>query len=57
MGVLVGIIVTVLIQSSSGTTVITVGLVSAGFMTFTSSNWCNYGSQYWNNSHSIYHWI
>lgn len=33
MGVLVGIFVTVLIQSSSGTTVITVGLVSAGFMT------------------------
>lgn len=32
MGVLVGILVTVLIQSSSGTTVITVGLVSAGFM-------------------------
>lgn len=32
MGVLVGIIVTVLIQSSSGATVITVGLVSAGFM-------------------------
>ena len=33
MGVLAGIIVTGLIQSSSGTTVITVGLVSAGFMT------------------------
>ena len=33
MGVLAGIIVTVLIQSSSGTTVITVSLVSAGFMT------------------------
>lgn len=33
MGVLTGIIVTILIQSSSGTTVITVGLVSAGFMT------------------------
>ncbi len=32
MGVLVGILVTILIQSSSGTTVITVGLVSAGFM-------------------------
>lgn len=31
--VLAGIIVTVLIQSSSGTTVLTVGLVSAGFMT------------------------
>ncbi|WP_243386313.1 Na/Pi cotransporter family protein [Bacillus kexueae] len=33
MGILAGIIVTVLIQSSSGTTVLTVGLVSAGFMT------------------------
>ncbi|WP_203339834.1 Na/Pi symporter [Planococcus beijingensis] len=33
MGVLVGIAVTILIQSSSGTTVIVVGLVSAGFMT------------------------
>ncbi|MDQ0213885.1 phosphate:Na+ symporter [Oikeobacillus pervagus] len=33
MGVLAGILVTVLIQSSSATTVITVGLVSAGFMT------------------------
>lgn len=33
MGVLAGIIVTVLIQSSSGTTVLTVGLVNAGFMT------------------------
>lgn len=32
MGVLAGILVTILIQSSSGTTVITVGLVSAGFM-------------------------
>ncbi|MGG0716479.1 Na/Pi cotransporter family protein [Robertmurraya massiliosenegalensis] len=33
MGVLAGIIVTALIQSSSGTTAITIGLVSAGFMT------------------------
>ncbi|SOC11597.1 phosphate:Na+ symporter [Ureibacillus xyleni] len=33
MGVLVGFIVTVLIQSSSGTTVITVWLVSSGFLT------------------------
>ncbi|MBS4191308.1 Na/Pi cotransporter family protein [Bacillus sp. FJAT-49705] len=32
MGVLAGMLVTVLIQSSSATTVITVGLVSAGFM-------------------------
>lgn len=33
MGVLTGIVVTVLIQSSSGTTVLTIGLVTAGFMT------------------------
>lgn len=33
MGVLVGIAATVLIQSSSGTTVIVIGLVSAGLMT------------------------
>ncbi|MCM3596242.1 Na/Pi cotransporter family protein [Metabacillus idriensis] len=32
MGVLAGIFVTVLLQTSSGTTVLTVGLVSAGFM-------------------------
>lgn len=33
LGILAGIIVTILIQSSSGTTVLTVGLVNAGFMT------------------------
>lgn len=33
MGVLAGALVTILIQSSSGTTVLTVGLVNAGFMT------------------------
>jgi len=32
MGVIAGMVVTILIQSSSATTVITVGLVSAGFM-------------------------
>lgn len=37
MGVLAGMIVTVLIQSSSGTTVLTVGLVNAGFMTLRQS--------------------
>ncbi|GEK35277.1 Na/Pi cotransporter family protein [Kurthia sibirica] len=36
-GILVGIFVTALIQSSSGTTVIAVGLVSAGFMTLRQS--------------------
>ncbi|MDX6153216.1 Na/Pi cotransporter family protein [Marinococcus sp. PL1-022] len=33
LGVLTGMVVTILIQSSSSTTVLTVGLVSAGFMT------------------------
>ncbi|WP_085523905.1 Na/Pi cotransporter family protein [Tuberibacillus sp. Marseille-P3662] len=33
MGIITGAIVTILIQSSSGTTVLTVGLVNAGFMT------------------------
>uniref|UniRef100_UPI00210CA1FC Na/Pi symporter n=1 Tax=Staphylococcus aureus TaxID=1280 RepID=UPI00210CA1FC len=33
LGVIAGIVVTIFIQSSSGTTVITTGLVTAGFMT------------------------
>ncbi len=33
MGVIAGIVVTCLIQTSSGTTVLTIGLVNAGFMT------------------------
>src|SRR5690625_5193267 len=33
LGVLAGMLVTILIQSSSGTTVLTVALVNAGFMT------------------------
>ncbi len=33
LGVIAGIVLTILIQSSSGTTVITIGLVTAGFMT------------------------
>lgn len=37
LGVLAGIVVTILIQSSSGTTVLTVGLVNAGFMTLRQS--------------------
>lgn len=37
MGVLAGIVVTILIQTSSGTTVLAVGLVNAGFMTLRQS--------------------
>ncbi|MFB9860540.1 Na/Pi cotransporter family protein [Salinicoccus siamensis] len=36
-GILAGIIVTILIQTSTGTTVLTIGLVSAGFMTLRQS--------------------
>ncbi|TMW73813.1 Na/Pi cotransporter family protein [Alteribacter natronophilus] len=34
MGVLTGIVVTVLLQTSTGATVLTIGLVNAGFLTF-----------------------
>lgn len=37
LGIIAGIVVTMLIQSSSGTTVLTVGLVNAGFMTLRQS--------------------
>lgn len=33
MGVLAGLVVTILLQTSTGTTVLTIGLVNAGFMT------------------------
>ena len=44
MGVLAGMLVTVLIQSSSGTTALTVGLVSAGFMTLRQAIGANIGT-------------
>lgn len=37
MGVLAGIVVTILLQTSTGTTVLAIGLVNAGFMTFRQS--------------------
>lgn len=37
LGIIAGMVVTILIQSSSGTTVLTVGLVNAGFMTLRQS--------------------
>ncbi len=55
MGVFAGIIVTVLIQSSSGTTAITVGLVSAGFMTLRQVIGVIMGNEYWDNDYSLYH--
>src|SRR5699024_5642909 len=38
LGVLTGIVVTILIQSSSSTTVLTVGLINAGFITLKQAN-------------------
>ena len=47
MGVFAGMLVTILIQSSSATTVITVGLVSAGFMTLRQAIGVIMGSSKW----------
>ena len=52
--VLAGIIVTGLIQSSSGTTVLAVGLVSAGFTTGYRSY---HGGERRDDCHRFYYWI
>lgn len=57
LGVLVGIVVTALIQSSTGVTVITVGLVSAGLINATPSNWDHHGGQYRDDGHFLHHWF
>ncbi len=54
-GVLVGIGMTALIQSSSGVTVITVGLVSAGLFDLASGYRYCHGCQYWNHRYILYH--
>ena len=51
MGVLVGAVVTGIIQSSGATTVMVVGFVNAGIMTLVSSNWDYNGSKHRNNSY------
>ena len=55
--VLVGIGMTALIQSSSGVTVITVGLVSAGTSNPPSSYWYCYGANIGTTITSLYHWF
>ena len=52
-GVLTGVGVTSIIQSSSATTVLLVSLVNAGLVTLKQSNWCDYGCQHWYHSHSL----
>ena len=48
---------TALIQSSSGVTVITVGLVSAGLLTLRQAIGIVMGANIWNNRHILYHWF
>ena len=57
LGVLVGIVVTALIQSSTGVTVITVGLVSAGLFDPASSYWDHHGGKYRDHSDFIHYWV
>ena len=54
MGVLAGMLVTVLIQSSSGTTALTVGL-RCRIYDIKTSNWCYYGCEHRNDSYCIYY--
>lgn len=55
LGVIAGIVVTILIQSSSGTTVITIGLVTAGFMTLKQAIGVIMGANIGNNGNRIYY--
>ena len=52
IAVVVGAIVTAVIQSSSATTVMVVGFVNAGLNEFSTSSWNNYGGQYRDNHYS-----
>lgn len=56
MGVLAGILVTVLIQSSSGTTVLTVGFSKCWIYDVKTSNWCYHGSKHRYNRYRLYYW-
>ena len=55
-GILPGAAVTLLIQSSSATTVIVIGLISAGLMTFRQSIGITMGSEYRNDRHRFLDW-
>ena len=56
MGVIAGILTTVLIQSSSGTTVLVVGFVNAGLMTSASGHRRHHGSEHRDDGDSLHHW-
>ena len=52
-GLLLGTVVTAIIQSSSATTVMVVGFVNSGMMKVASGNRNHYGSQHWNKYHRL----
>jgi len=56
-GVITGALVTALIQSSSGTTVLTVGLVNAGLLSLRQAIGVIMGGQYRDHNDSIFNWF
>jgi len=46
VGCATGTLVTAMVQSSSATTVMLIGFVSAGLLVFASGGWCYFGRQY-----------
>lgn len=53
LGVLVGALVTAIIQSSSATTVMVVGFVNAGIMNLNTGGRSYHGCKCWYNDHSM----
>ena len=52
-GVLTGVLITALIQSSSATTVMVVSFVNAGLLTLSQSIWSHYGGKYRYHCHCM----
>lgn len=57
LGVLIGIVMTALIQSSSGVTVIVVGLVSAGLLSLRQAIGIVMGGKHRNNRNFLHDWF
>ena len=53
LGVLLGALITAIIQSSSATTVMVVGFVNAGILYSESGGWRYHGRKHWYNHHGM----
>ena len=53
LAIIVGAVITAIIQSSGATTVMVVGFVNAGLMTLVQAVWCYYGCQYRHHDHQL----